>query len=297
MQNIIPEFFEEKLIKNYGENITKKLIENYKLKRKTTLRVNTLKTDIEKIKIKLNDEKIKFKEIKWNKNALILENANEEDIKKLSIYENGEIYFQSLSSMIPAIILEPKKDENILDMAAAPGGKTTQIAAISENGAMITACEKNKIRAERLKYNINKQGARVNVLVEDSRKLNDFLKFDKILLDSPCSGSGTDTVYSENFTKDLIQRSVKVQEELLKKGINILKQNGEIIYSTCSILKEENEEIIKNIINLNLAEIVPIVKEDLEGIEFLNTEIDGTICVMPNEFYEGFFIAKLRKKK
>lgn len=123
MQNIIPDFFEKELIKNYGENITEKLIQNYKIKRKTTLRVNTLKTDKEKIKIILNKEKIKYKEIKWNKNALIIENANEEDIKKLSMYENGEIYFQSLSSMIPAIILEPKKDENILDMAAAPRRK------------------------------------------------------------------------------------------------------------------------------------------------------------------------------
>lgn len=170
------------------------------------------------------------------------------------------------------------------------------MAAISGNEAMITACEKNKIRAERLKYNINKQGARVNVLVEDARKLNDFFKFDKILLDSPCSGSGTDTIFYENFTEELIKRCVKIQEELLKKGINILKKNGEIIYSTCSILKKENEEIINKILKLNTVEIIPIEKNNLEGIEFLKTDIDGTICVMPNEFYEGFFIAKMRKK-
>ena len=102
---------------------------------------------------------------------MIIENAREDKLKNLEIYKNGEIYLQSLSSMLPPIILEPKENENILDMAAAPGGKTTQIAAISRNNAMITACEKNKIRLERLKYNIEKQGARVNVIAQDAREL------------------------------------------------------------------------------------------------------------------------------
>lgn len=199
--------------------------------------------------------------------------------------------------MIPAEILNPKKDENILDMAAAPGGKTTQMCAISNNEAMITACEKNKIRAERLKYNINKQGARVNVLVQDARKLDNFFKFDKILLDSPCSGSGTDTVFENNFTGELVNRSSKLQEELLKKAIEILKINGEIVYSTCSILKEENEEIINKFLKKGQLEIIPINKEKLKEINFLDTQIDGTICIEPNELYEGFFVAKMRKIK
>lgn len=292
MQKIIPKFFEEKIIKNYGENQAKKIIENYKINKKTTLRINNIKTNIEKIKEKLNNEKIKYKEIKWNKNALIIENEKQEKIKKLEMYENGEIYLQNLSSMIPPVILEPKKDENILDMAAAPGGKTTQMAAISNNEAMITACEKNKIRAERLKYNINKQGARVNVLMQDARQLDEFFKFDKILLDSPCSGSGTDNIFEKDFTEELIKRSLKVQEELLKKAIQITRKNGEIVYSTCSILKEENEEIIKKFLKKGQVQIIPIKK--IEGIEELGTEIKGTICVMPNELYEGFFVAKMR---
>jgi len=85
--------------------------------------------------------------------------------------------------MIPPVILEPKEKENILDMAAAPGGKTTQISAISSGKSYITACEKNKIRCDRLKYNLQKQGVgNVNVMQEDARKLSDFFSFDKILL-------------------------------------------------------------------------------------------------------------------
>lgn len=88
----------------------------------------------------------------------------EKEIKNLPIYEEGKIYLQSLSSMLPPIILEPKEGADILDMAAAPGGKTTQIAALTNNKANITACEKNKIRTERLKYNLEKQGAKAYIM-------------------------------------------------------------------------------------------------------------------------------------
>ena len=91
------------------------------------------------------------------------------------------------------------------------------------------------------KYNVEKQGATsVTVLKEDSRRLNDYFSFDKILLDAPCSGSGTENVFSEKFTEELINRSIKTQEELLVKALSILKSGGEMVYSTCSILKDEN---------------------------------------------------------
>ena len=170
MENDIPEFLHQMLLDQYGEKTTKKIIDGYSQKRTVTLRVNTLKTSCEKVKQQLEINGLKYEEIEWCKYALIIKNANEIDIRKLEIYEKGEIYLQSLSSMLPVIFLEPKEGENILDMASAPGGKTTQISAITNNKALITACEKNKIRAERLKYNIEKQGAkRVNILIEDAR--------------------------------------------------------------------------------------------------------------------------------
>ena len=152
-------FLEEKLEKQYGKKFTKEIIEGYQTKRKTTLRINTIKSNIEEIKKELEKEKIEYETIKWSKEALIIKNADEKTIQEMEIYKNGKIYLQSLSSMLPPIILEPKEGTDILDMAAAPGGKTTQIAALTNNKAHITACEKNKIRAERLKYNVDKQGA------------------------------------------------------------------------------------------------------------------------------------------
>ena len=297
----IPKFLYERLIKQYGEQITSEIINGYTYKRPVTLRANTLKTNIDEIKKSLKQNNIKYREIQWYSDALLIENVNENTIQELEIYKKGEIYLQSLSSMIPAIILNPKENENILDMTSAPGGKTTQIAALSNNNALITACEKNKIRIERLKYNIEKQGAnRVNILNEDAIKLSNFFSFDKILLDAPCSGSGTlninDTNISKYFTEVLINKSQKIQYELLKKAITILKPNSEMVYSTCSILKEENENNLLKILN-NKIEIVPINEEIFKDLQLLPSNIKGTITICPNKFYEGFFIAKLKKLK
>ncbi len=301
MENKVPDFLYNMLIEQYGEEVSNKIIEGFGQNRKLTLRINKLKTAVENVKKVLTDLNIKFSEVSWSEEALIIEETTKQEILELEIYINGEIYLQSLSSMIPALILNPEANENILDMAAAPGGKTTQMSAISNNLALITACEKNKIRAERLKYNIQKQGAnRVNVLVEDSRKLDDNFSFDKILLDAPCSGSGTINIFDEKlnkyFTKELVDRSIKTQKELLQKAIKILKKGGEMVYSTCSILKQENEENIEKFLKNNQLEIVPIDIELLKDIPLLPSKIEGVITVCPNELYEGFFVAKLRKK-
>lgn len=167
---------------------------------------------------------------------------------------------------------------------------------------MITACEKNKIRAERLKYNLDKQGVRcASVILEDARKLNDFFAFDKILLDAPCSGSGTLFLAEGNiekiFTKELIDRSVKTQEELLRKALKVLKLGREMVYSTCSILKNENEELLERVLSKINAEIVPINTKMFKEVPMLPVKIEGTMCIAPNDLYEGFFVAKIKRIK
>lgn len=300
MINNIPEFLYHYLIEQYGENLTNIILEEYSQKRPVTLRANTLKTNIKNIKAIFDNLHISYKEVSWYNDALIMENISEEQIKNLEIYQNGEIYLQSLSSMIPPLVLSPKEDENILDMAAAPGGKTTQMLALSQNKAFITACEKNKIRAERLQYNLNKQGAnRVNVMIKDARQLDDFFSFDKILLDAPCSGSGTISMFDKKlastFTEDLVNRSSKAQADLLKKAITLLKPGHEMVYSTCSILAKENENILRKFIDLKQIEILPIDVSKFTDAIFLPTSVDGTLCICPSDLYEGFFVAKLRK--
>lgn len=300
MERHIPEFLIEMLNQQYGEEITSKILEGYSQKRMVTFRVNTLKTSIEKVEEVLKNNNIEFEKVSWSDVAYIVKNVREDTLKEIEVYKNGEIYLQSLSSMLPPIVLEPKENTDILDMCAAPGGKTTELASLTNNNANITACELNKIRIEKLKYNIEKQGATsVYIMQEDSRRINDFFSFDNILLDAPCSGSGTlnveDVNLEKTFTKKLIEKSKKAQIELLSKAVKILKQGQEMVYSTCSILNVENEEIVSKILKNNKVEIVPIEFEGKEELPLLPTKIDGTLCVMPTELYEGFFIAKIRK--
>ena len=158
----------------------------------------------------------------------------------------------------------------------------------------------NKARCERLKYNVEKQGAKsVYTMLADARRLDDFFSFDQILLDAPCSGSGTLNVENPNlektFTKELIEKSVKVQTALLKKAINLLKPGKEMVYSTCSILSYENEDIVKNCLKGGKAEVVPITFDGIEKLPLLPTKLEGTLLIKPTKYYEGFFVAKIRR--
>ena len=296
----VPLFLIEKLNKQYGEEITNKILNGYSQNRVVSLRVNTIKATSQEICNELLRNNIEFEKVSFCDEVLVIKNINEEKIKELDIYKNGSIYLQSLSSMLPPIILKPKENEDILYMTAAPGGKTTQIAALTNNKAHITACEMNNIRIEKLKYNVQKQGAtNVSILKEDSRRLNDYFAFDKILLDAPCSGSGTIELENEKtyngFTEKLLEKTTQSQLTLLKKALKILKPGHEMVYSTCSILQEENEDIISKAIKGAKVEVVPI---EIQGdIPKLPCKIEGALCVAPTKYYEGFFVVKLKKIK
>lgn len=297
-ENGVPLFLIEKLNKQYGEEITSKILNGFSQNRVVSLRVNTIKATSQEICNELLRNNIEFEKVSFCDEALVIKNINEEKIKELDIYKNGSIYLQSLSSMLPPIILKPKENEDILDMTAAPGGKTTQIAALTNNKAHITACEMNNIRIEKLKYNVEKQGATsVSILKEDSRRLNDYFAFDKILLDAPCSGSGTIELENEKtyngFTEKLLEKTTQSQLTLLKKALKILKPGHEMVYSTCSILQEENEDIISKAIKGAKVEVVPV---EIQGdIPKLPCKIEGALCVAPTKYYEGFFVVKLKK--
>ena len=291
---MIPEFLINKIKEQYP-NDYEKIIDGYNQKRVSSLRINTIKSTKEEITNILKENNINYEEISWYNDALIIEDINK--VKELNIYSEGKIYFQSLSSMIPPIVVNPKQNELILDMTAAPGGKTTQMAALSNNTAMITATEKNKIRSDRLKYNIEKQGAKkISVINTDARNLDEYFKFDKILLDAPCSGSGTlQTQEDINISEDLVNRSINFQTELIKEAIKHLNKNGELIYSTCSILKEENEKILEQVLSDNSLKLIPITELDTTDIPLLPSNYKEVITVCPSTYYEGFFVAKITK--
>lgn len=272
------------------------LIEDFNKPKYLTLRVNTLKTTQPEIINYLNTNNIEFEVSTFSNLAIIIKNKRLSDIENLDIYKKGLIYLQSLSSQLPPIILDPKSNTDILDMCAAPGSKTTQIASITNNEANILACEKDKYRFEKLNYNLTLQQAKANTLNIDSKTLDNYFQFDNILLDAPCSGFGTIDLNNEKsykyLSKQLINNSAKLQYELLIKALTVLKKGQTMVYSTCSILSIENEDVLikaKQKINF---EIIPI---EIPNLPLLPTKLKGVICVRPNEYYEGFFVAKLKK--
>ena len=123
MEKVVPDFFEKLLLEQYGKEIKENIICNLMKTKKVTLRVNTIKSNTAEIKTVLETENISSKTVNWYKDAFIIENVKEDRIKELEIYKQGKIYLQSLSSMLPPLVLNPKPQENILDMAAAPRRK------------------------------------------------------------------------------------------------------------------------------------------------------------------------------
>lgn len=297
---MIPEILKQMLVRQYGEELTEQIVAGMKGPRAVTLRANTLKSTAADVETMLKDAGIAFEKAPFSEDAFILPEAIEKDIWQLDMYKEGKVYLQSLSSMLPVLALDPQESTDILDMAAAPGGKTAQIAAMTHNKAGIMACEINKIRAEKLKYNVEKQGAtRVNVMVRDARQLEDFFRFDQILLDAPCSGSGTvlesDLGSCKAFSEKLVKNSARTQLEMLKKAIRILKTGQTMVYSTCSILAEENERNVKAILSEKQCVVDPITLEGMDQMPLLPCGIEGALCIAPTALYEGFFMCRLKK--
>lgn len=126
MEKVVPEFLEKLLVEQYGKEIEENTICNLIKPKKVTLRVNTIKSNTAEIKTVLEAKNISFRTVNWYKDAFIIENVKEDRIKELEIYKQGKIYLQSLSSMLPPLVLNPKPQENILDMAAAPRRKNNR---------------------------------------------------------------------------------------------------------------------------------------------------------------------------
>ena len=298
MSEALPQFFPDALRAQYGAERAAQILSGMRGRRRTTLRANLLKTTPEAVAALLTEAGIAFERPAFSGAAFLLPEATERDLRALPAYERGEIYLQSLSSMLPPLALGPKLGADILDMAAAPGGKTAQMAAMTGGKANITACEVDRVRAEKLRFNLQRQGAsRGNVMVCDARKLEPFFRFDQILLDAPCSGSGTllsdQPASFRAFSEKLVKNSAALQLQLLKKALSLLKSGGEMVYSTCSILETENEAVVRAALRGSGARVEPL---DFPDLPLLPTPLPGALCVQPTEEYEGFFVAKLVKE-
>ncbi|MBC8495511.1 RsmB/NOP family class I SAM-dependent RNA methyltransferase [archaeon] len=272
---------------------------------KKSLRVNTLKNSDSVLIERLKKEKIKLVKIPFLDNGYFYE--SDFSLGATPEYLQGYYYLQEAASQLPAAVLDPKSDELVLDMSAAPGGKTTQLAAYMQNKGSIMALDNNVHRLESLRNNIERLGV-TNTLIykKDARFATDFkLGFDKILLDAPCSSNFAD---EENWfhmkSVEGFKERARLQKELLKAAVKSLKKGGVLVYSTCTLEPEENELNINWLLNkfndLSLEEINLSIGDpgltDVFG-DKLNPEIKKCKRFWPHKTgIQGFFIAKIKKK-
>lgn len=266
---------------------------------KVSIRINTLKTNKEELKHILENENIKATD-GILKDFLVLDKAK--NIEKLESFKNGLFTVQDEAAGLTSLILDPKKGESILDACSSPGGKTTYIAQLVENEGQIIAFDIHEHRTRLVEQNAKRLG--VNIIetkVQDASKFEEKYvnKFDKILLDVPCLGIGVlkrkpDIKWQKK--KEDVKEISEIQYKILENCTKYLKPKGELVYSTCSILKEENENLIKRFLQKN--------KEfKLEKIENIEEEFfkkylknEQFLQVYQNKKTDGFFICKLLKK-
>lgn len=186
------------------------IIAGWGQERPVTMRVNTLRSSLADVTRELDEAGIGYARVPWYADALVLaDDVRERDVWGLSAYAQGKVYLQSLSSMLPPLALRPQPGTDVLDMCAAPGGKTSELAALAParegvRAARVTACELSAPRAEKLEHNLAKLGAtNVQVMRVDARRLDDWFSFDQVLLDAPCTGSGTVSLHDGHAARYL----------------------------------------------------------------------------------------------
>lgn len=290
----MPEWIVKELLKNNSIEKVEQICKNLNLKSQITIRVNTLKITKKELIKKLEEKDIEYKEINLEEMDLRGELAEDflilnkvKNIENLDLFKNGYFTIQDISAGLTAKILNPKQGEFVLDACSAPGGKTTYMAEIMKNKGKIEAWDIHEHRTKLVEQNAKKLG--INIIqsqVKDASIFDETMteKFDKILLDVPCLGIGVikrkPDIKWQRKVED-IEKITKIQKAILEECSKYLKKGGDLVYSTCSILKEENEDIILKFLNEN------------KDFEIVN---NCQISIIPDEKKDGFFICKLHKK-
>ena len=285
----MPKWIVEELVKENGIKIAEQICKNSNLKPNITIRVNRLKIAKKELIQKLEQKGIECKEPENEEmntqDFLILSKVK--NIENLQEFKDGFFTVQDLSAGQTAKILDPRPGEMVLDACSAPGGKTTYLAELMENKGKIKAWDIHEHRTKLVEQNANRLG--INIIetqVKDATQYDKSLdeKFDKILLDVPCLGIGVikrkPDIKWQRKPED-IEEITLIQRKILEKCSKYLKKGGTLVYSTCSILKEENEEIVMKFLS--------------ENKQF---EIDGEnmVNILPNKEKDGFFICKIYRK-
>ena len=273
-----------------------------------SFRVNTIKAWPEKVRARLESYGFGIKPVKWCDHAFTSDSLA---IGSTLEHFLGHIYMQELASMLPPLIAreEIAAANTVLDGCAAPGSKTTEIAALMENQGLIVANDLDYGRIRALKFNIEKTGALNTVITNQDLRYFPLIPFDLVFIDAPCSAEGTirkNPEVLDVWNEAKVFGSSGLQKQLILRGFDFLPPGGTMIYSTCTFAPEENEAVVDWL--LEKRQGVKLEEFALEGFKFsptveewqvkrFNDEVKKARRVWPHHNNtDGFFIAKVRKE-
>jgi 16S rRNA (cytosine967-C5)-methyltransferase len=245
-----PEWLVARWQKRFGAEKTAQMLEWNNTPPKTFARVNTLKTDAGKLVEKWREENVEYDFVRrdWLEENLVFELKSHPPLNSLASFRDGWFYIQDPSTLLAARELDPQSGETILDLCAAPGGKTTFIAQLMNNEGKIVACDISEERLKLVHENCARLGISCVETTQNSKFKTENLKFDRILVDAPCSNTGVMRRRVDlrwRISPEEILRLRQTQLDLLKFTVTKLKPGGVLIYSTCSLEPEENSEVVK----------------------------------------------------
>ena len=286
------------LIKQYGENLSKKIMSGLNVIPEVSVRVNGIKADYDDVFEELEELGYEIEEGAVCPEAISIKGGK--SVENNPLFKEGKITVQDESAMIIAPLLELEDGMTVVDLCSAPGGKTTHIAEILQNTGKVLAYDIHESKLGLIKENCERLGiTNVEVGVNDATKLNPELiaASDRVLIDVPCSGIGIIRKKPEikwNKTRTDLREIIPIQRDIMESAWMYLKEGGIMIYSTCTLNKEENEENIDWFVNkhkdCNVKKIF-IGKQDN-----LVYNRNGSLTILPNESMDGFFVAKLEKR-
>lgn len=305
------EFLMERFMQLFPLNELLEFLEAMEVQRPLTIRTNSLKTRRRDLAQALINRGVNLDPVgKWSKVGLVVY-SSQVPLGATPEYLAGHYIIQGASSLLPVMALAPQENERILDMAAAPGGKASHIAAIMKNTGVLFANDANKERIKAVVGNFHRMGIVNSVITSvDGRKFSDIIQgFDRVLLDAPCSGTGIiakdPSVKTSKDDQD-IQRCYNLQRQLLLSAIDSVNANsstgGYIVYSTCSVLPEENEWVIDFALKKRNVKLVDTNLDfGTEGFTHYRQFRFHPSMKLTKRFYphthnmDGFFVAKLKK--
>ncbi|MCK5449720.1 RsmB/NOP family class I SAM-dependent RNA methyltransferase [Candidatus Pacearchaeota archaeon] len=309
------EGFVKRITDLIGEVEAKKFFEIAYTKTPTSIRCNTLKISVDELKTRLENYGWKLKQPfeKFPEVMIIESELGPGEVGKTREHLLGYYYVQEISSMLPMLVLKPEVGDFVLDLCASPGSKTTQAASMMENGGTIIANEISLGRIGILNSNLERCGV-MNTIVtrkEGVSLCEKFLKktqfrFDKILVDAPCSGEGTLRKSPKTFqmwNPNMIKKIAGTQRRLVDAAMNILKVGGIMVYSTCTLAPEENEMVVDYLVRNFDVEIEQIVLPlkfrcgvtEWEGVS-MDKSVGKCLRLYPQDNNtDGFFVARIKK--